>query len=47
VEWGKGLTNDISENWLEVEIARDTTGATEDRQVKITGFGARWAGVSI
>ena len=47
VEWGKGLTNDISENWLEVEIARDTTGATEDRQVKITGFGDRWAGVSI
>jgi tRNA threonylcarbamoyladenosine biosynthesis protein TsaE len=47
VEWGKGLTNDISENWLEVEIARDTTGATEDRQVKITGFGERWAGVSI
>jgi tRNA threonylcarbamoyladenosine biosynthesis protein TsaE len=47
VEWGKGLTNDISENWLEVEIARDTTGITEDRQVKITGFGARWAGVSI
>ena len=47
VEWGKGLTNDISENWLEVEIARDTAGATEDRQVKITGFGDRWAGVSI
>ena len=47
VEWGKGLTNDISENWLEVEIARDTTGATEDRQVKITGFGERWAGISI
>lgn len=47
MEWGKGLTKDISENWLEVEIARDTTGATEDRQVKITGFGERWAGVSI
>jgi hypothetical protein len=47
VEWGKGLTKDISENWLEVEIARDTTGATEDRQVKIPGFGERWAGVSI
>jgi tRNA threonylcarbamoyladenosine biosynthesis protein TsaE len=47
VEWGKGLTNDIAENWLEVDIARDTTGATEDRQVKIAGFGDRWAGVSI
>jgi tRNA threonylcarbamoyl adenosine modification protein YjeE len=47
VEWGKGLTQDISEHWLEVELVRDTTGATEDRQVKITGFGERWAGVSI
>jgi tRNA threonylcarbamoyl adenosine modification protein YjeE len=47
VEWGKGLTQDISEHWLEVELVRDTTGETEDRQVKITGFGDRWAGVSI
>jgi tRNA threonylcarbamoyl adenosine modification protein YjeE len=47
VEWGKGLTQDISQHWLEIELTRDTTGATEDRQVKITGFGERWAGVSI
>lgn len=47
VEWGKGLTDEISEHWLEVEIGRDTTGATEERQVKIVGFGNRWAGVSI
>ena len=47
VEWGKGLTQDISEHWLEVELVRDTTGETEDRQVKITGFGDRWVGVSI
>lgn len=47
VEWGKGLTQDISEHWLEVELVRDTTGESEDRQVKITGFGQRWAGVSI
>jgi len=47
VEWGKGLTQDISEHWLEVELVRDTTGETEDRQVKITGLGDRWAGVSI
>lgn len=47
VEWGKGLTDEISEHWLEVEISRDTTGATEERQVKIVGFGNRWAGVSI
>jgi tRNA threonylcarbamoyl adenosine modification protein YjeE len=47
VEWGKGLTQDISEHWLEVELVRDTTGTTEDRQVTITGFGERWTGVSI
>ena len=47
VEWGKGLTDEISEHWLEIEISRDTTGASEERQVKITGFGERWAGVSI
>jgi tRNA threonylcarbamoyl adenosine modification protein YjeE len=47
VEWGKGLTEDISQHWLEVEIARDTTGETENRQLKITGYGQRWAGVSI
>jgi tRNA A37 threonylcarbamoyladenosine biosynthesis protein TsaE len=47
VEWGKGLTDDISEHWLEVDISRDTSGTTEDRQVKITGFGDRWKGVSI
>lgn len=47
VEWGKGLTQDISEHWLEVELVRDTTGTTEERHVKITGFGDRWAGVSI
>ena len=47
VEWGKGLTDDISEHWLEVEISRDTSGETEERQIKITGYGDRWAGVSI
>ncbi len=47
VEWGKGLTDEISEHWLEIEISRDTTGSSEDRQVMITGFGERWARVSI
>ena len=47
VEWGKGLTDEISEHWLEIELVRDTTGHTEERQVKITGFGNRWAGVAI
>lgn len=42
VEWGKGMLDGISNDWLEIEIERDHTGATEERQVRITGFGARW-----
>lgn len=43
VEWGKGLTDGIAESWLEVEIERDHSGETEERQLKVTGFGPRWA----
>lgn len=46
VEWGKGLTEGISENWIEIEFERDHSGQTEDRNVKIVGFGARWKEVS-
>ncbi|MEI8231301.1 MAG: tRNA (adenosine(37)-N6)-threonylcarbamoyltransferase complex ATPase subunit type 1 TsaE, partial [Actinomycetes bacterium] len=42
VEWGKGLTDGIADNWLEIEIARDTTGVSETRTIQITGFGPRW-----
>jgi tRNA threonylcarbamoyladenosine biosynthesis protein TsaE len=47
VEWGKGLTEGIADNWLEIAIARDTSGQTETRAVQITGFGTRWQGVKI
>ena len=47
VEWGKGLTDDIAENWIEIEIDRDHSGESEDRSVRIQGFGERWAGVQI
>ena len=46
VEWGKGMLDGISDSYLEVEIERDHTGATETREVMITGYGERWAGVS-
>lgn len=46
VEWGKGMLDDISDNLLEVEIARDHTGESETREVTITGIGPRWAGVN-
>ena len=47
VEWGKGLTEGIADNWLEVNIDRDSSGQSENRQVKIMGFGPRWAGVQL
>ena len=46
VEWGKGLLDGISENWLEIEIARDHTGETEVRELAVTAFGERWSTVS-
>ncbi len=51
VEWGKGLTEGLAQDWLEIEIDRDHTRdsetgvATEARRVRITGFGSRWATV--
>ena len=47
VEWGKGLTEGIAENWLEIEIGRDHTGESEDRTVEITGYGSRWQQVTL
>jgi tRNA threonylcarbamoyl adenosine modification protein YjeE len=46
VEWGKGLLDGISEDWLEIEIARDHTGETEVRELAVTAFGERWSAVS-
>lgn len=45
VEWGKGMLDGISDNLLEVDIARDHTGESETREVTITGIGQRWQGV--
>ena len=47
VEWGKGLTEGIADNWLEITIDRDTTGETETRSVEISGFGSRWQQVKL
>lgn len=46
VEWGAGLLDGITENWLEVDIVRPR-GATvetevEPRAVTLTGHGDRW-----
>jgi tRNA threonylcarbamoyl adenosine modification protein YjeE len=46
VEWGKGLLEGISDNWLEIEIERDHTGESEIRELKILAFGDRWSAVT-
>ena len=43
IEWGRGLTDGITESWLDIEIERDHTGETETREVAIVGHGPRWA----
>jgi len=47
VEWGAGFTEGISESWLDIQIERDHTGASDIRQVQITGYGQRWANPQI
>jgi tRNA threonylcarbamoyladenosine biosynthesis protein TsaE len=53
VEWGKGMIDDLVENWLEIVIEREVAieHAGEDtvdpRTVKILGFGPRWAEVDL
>lgn len=42
VEWGKGLTDGISSNWLEIAISRDNDLESDSRTVTIVGFGSRW-----
>ena len=36
VEWGKGFTDGLTERWLEIEIERDSTGASETREVTVS-----------
>ena len=47
VEWGAGKLDGVAESWIDVRIDRPTGGdpdaEDEPRQVRITGYGARWA----
>jgi tRNA threonylcarbamoyl adenosine modification protein YjeE len=55
VEWGKGMTDDLVESWLEiiierdraVEHAADDSESTDPRKVSIIGYGPRWVKVSL
>ncbi|MEQ1738129.1 MAG: tRNA (adenosine(37)-N6)-threonylcarbamoyltransferase complex ATPase subunit type 1 TsaE, partial [Rhodoglobus sp.] len=46
VEWGAGLTDGITDDWLQVDIARphggDESAEIEPRAVTLTGHGERW-----
>ena len=42
IEWGRGFTDGLSDSWLDIEIERDHTGASETRQIKVVGYGPRW-----
>ena len=49
VEWGKGMLDGVSDDWLEIEIARESfvdDEADETREVRIAGFGERWKAVT-
>ena len=55
VEWGKGMTDDLVESWLEiiieraraVEHAADDSDSADPRTVSIHGFGPRWVNVTL
>ncbi|MFE2870616.1 tRNA (adenosine(37)-N6)-threonylcarbamoyltransferase complex ATPase subunit type 1 TsaE [Embleya sp. NPDC059259] len=59
VEWGEGMVEELTEDRLEIAIARDPVGADalaesptdfagdEVRTIAVTGIGARWAGVAL
>jgi tRNA threonylcarbamoyl adenosine modification protein YjeE len=55
VEWGKGMTDDLVESWLEIVIERaraiehaaDESNAADPRKVSIIGYGPRWANVTL
>ena len=51
VEWGAGLLDGITDDWLELDIVRpvggvETEDGVEPRTVTITGHGERWADLS-
>ena len=45
VEWARDCVDGIAENWLQVDINRESED--ESRSVKISGAGQRWEGVEI
>lgn len=49
VEWGEGLVEQLSQDWLEVRLERPRggEGGPDTRVAHLTGHGPRWAGVAL
>lgn len=47
VEWGEGLAEGLAAHRLEVRISRSADPAQDIREVRLTGYGERWAGVAL
>lgn len=45
VEWGRGFAEDLTDTWLDLEIERSSDPESDERIVRLTGTGSRWAGV--
>jgi len=45
VEWGRGFAEDLTDDWLDIEIERAKTSDDEMRTVTIETHGSRWNGV--
>lgn len=45
VEWGDGLAEGLSDNWLEVHL--DRSREDDRRAATVRGHGSRWAGVPL
>lgn len=44
VEWGRGLAEQLTDSYLEVELARAVAGEDElPRRARVRGYGPRWA----
>lgn len=46
VEWGAGVAEQMSDDWLHISIGAGSTGV-ESRTVTVVPHGARWAGVGL
>jgi len=46
VEWGAGVAEQLSDNWLHIAISAGSTGL-DSRQVTVVPHGPRWAGVGL